>query len=66
MGKDDGMIPDLTNEQREELAKCFAEHCGVDERDESYKREMVGARKYIAELMKIWRFRNRLRKAEKK
>lgn len=61
------MIPDLTNEQREELAKCFVEETGIDERDRSlFRHELIIARLKVKELMKIWRFRNRLRKAEKK
>jgi hypothetical protein len=58
-------VPELTDEQKLELAACFAEYCGVDpdDRDE-WRTEMVGAKKYIREIMSFWRKRReRERKA---
>jgi len=51
-------IPRLTDEQRLELAACYAEYCGVDPTDQSeWRTEMVGAKKFLRELMAIWRKR---------
>ena len=51
-------IPRLTDEQRLELAGCYAEYCGVDPQDrEEWRSEMVGAKKFVRELMAIWRKR---------
>lgn len=51
-------IPRLTDEQRLELAACYAEYCGVDPQDRSeWRTEMVGAKKFVRELMAIWRKR---------
>lgn len=53
-------IPRLTDEQRLELAACYAEYCGVDPQDRSeWKTEMVGAKKFVRELMAIWRKREK-------
>jgi hypothetical protein len=51
--------PRLTDEQRLELAACYAEYCGVDPQDkDDWRTEMVGAKKFVRELMAIWRRRN--------
>ena len=51
-------IPRLTDDQKLELAACYAEYCGVDPQDRSeWRTEMVGAKKFVRELMAIWRKR---------
>ena len=51
-------IPRLTDEQRLELAACYAEYCGVDPQEKNeWRSEMVGAKKFVRELMAIWRKR---------
>jgi hypothetical protein len=53
-------IQRLTEEQRLELAACYAEYCGVDPQDRSeWRTEMVGAKKFLRELMVIWRKREK-------
>jgi len=52
------VVPKLTDDQRLELARCFAMYCGVDPQDRSeWRTEMVGAKKFVRELMAIWRKR---------
>lgn len=55
-------MDDLTEDQRLELAACYAEYCGVDpgQKDE-WRSEMVGAKKFVRELMTIWRKRKKQR-----
>ncbi len=56
-GKDHS-IERLTQEQLNELAACYAEYCGVDPQDkDEWRSEMVGAKKFVRELMAIWRKR---------
>jgi hypothetical protein len=51
----------LTYEQRLELAACYAEYCGLDPQDKGdWRSEMVGAKKFIRELMAIWKKREKL------
>lgn len=53
-------IPRLTEEQRLELAACYAEYCGVDPQDRGeWRTEMVGAKKFVRELMTIWQKREK-------
>ena len=53
-------IPKLTDEQRLELAACYAEYCGVDPQNRSeWRTEMVGAKNFVRELMTVWRRREK-------
>jgi hypothetical protein len=47
--------PELTTEQRLQLAKCYAIYCGVDPTDDDWRSEMVGAKKFVRELLSKWR-----------
>ena len=54
------MIEPLSLEQKLELAECYAEYCGVDPDDrEEWRSEMVSAKKFVRELMAIWKRRTR-------
>ena len=54
------MIEPLSLEQKLELAECYAEYCGVDPGDrEEWQSEMVGAKKFVRELMAIWKKRSK-------
>lgn len=54
------MIEPLSDEQRLELAACYAEYCGVDPDDlEDWRSEMPGAKKFVRELMVIWKKRSK-------
>lgn len=56
------MIEPLSGEQKLELAACYAEYCGVDPDDlEEWRSEMVGAKKFVRELMAIWKSRSKKR-----
>lgn len=49
-----------TDEQRLELAACYAEYCGVDPQNRSeWRTEMVGAKNFVRELMTVWRRREK-------
>ena len=51
---------DLTEEQKLELAACYAEYCGVDPTERSeWRTEMVGAKRFVRELMAIWKDRKK-------
>ncbi len=53
-------LPELTEDQKLELAACYAEYCGVDPNDRSeWRTEMVGAKRFVRELMKIWKDRSK-------
>jgi hypothetical protein len=57
------VIPPLTDDQRLELAACYAEWCGVDpENGQDWRTEMVVAKKWVRQLMTIWARRARKRK----
>lgn len=53
-------ITRLTDEQRLELAACYAEYCGVDPEDKAdWRHEMVGAKKFVREVLMIWKKREK-------
>lgn len=55
----------LTDDQRLELAACYAEWCGVDPEDrQDWRTEMVCAKKWVRQLMTIWA--RRAKRASKK
>ncbi len=55
----------LTDDQRLELAACYAEWVGVDPEDrQDWRTEMVVAKKWVRQLMTIWA--RRAKRASKK
>ena len=49
------VVPKLTEDQRLELARCFALYCGCDPQDkDDFRREMVSAKKYVREVLRFW------------
>ena len=56
----DTAAPPLTDDQRLELAACYAEWCGVDPEDrQDWRTEMVVAKKWVSQLMTIWARRSK-------
>lgn len=54
------MAKRLTIEQQLELAACYAEFCGVDPKyGDDWRKEMVGAKKFVRELMRVWERRKK-------
>jgi hypothetical protein len=49
------VVPQLTDDQRLELARCFALYFGCDPQDkDDWRSEMVSAKKYVRDALKFW------------
>lgn len=58
-------VKPLDEDQRLELAACYAEHCGVDpDNREEWRSEMVCAKRFVREVLSFWHKRQKRKAAD--